>query len=110
MLFLYRPRETWMPFARPMSRSQQAAYNRQPQAKFASTRRVPATLPESPQRDTLTALRELGTLHASGELRDAEFELAKANVLVTTNHLRATTLMRALRAAWRTTRTPFGHC
>lgn len=81
MLFLYRPRETWMPFARPVSRTEQAAYNRQLQAKFASTRRVPATLPESPQRDTLTALRELGALHESGDLTDAEFDLAKAKVL-----------------------------
>ena len=81
MLFLYRPRQTWMPFARPMSGDQQAVYNRQLQAKFDSTRRVPATVPEPPPRDTLTALKELGALHTSGELTDAEFELAKAKVL-----------------------------
>jgi hypothetical protein len=80
MLFLYRPRETWMPFARPMSRTEQAAYNRQLQAKFASTRRVPAALPASPQRDTVTALKD-GALHQSGQLTDAEFELAKAKIL-----------------------------
>ncbi len=28
MLFLYRPRQTWMPFALPRNRTQQAAYNR----------------------------------------------------------------------------------
>ena len=61
MLFLYRPRQTWMPFARPMNRDEQATYNL--------------------QRDTLTALKELGALHASGGLTDAEFELAKAKVL-----------------------------
>ena len=81
MLFLYRPRETCMPFARPMSRTKQAAYNRQLQAKFASTRRVPVTLPAPPQRDTATALKELGALHQDGQLSDAEFELAKAKVL-----------------------------
>jgi len=81
MLFLYRPRETWMPFARPMSRTQQAAYNRQLQAKFASTRRVPAALPQPPQQDALTALKELGEMHESGQLTDAEFEEAKAKVL-----------------------------
>ena len=81
MLFLYRPRETWMPFARPMSGTQQAAYNRQLQAKFASTRPCPAALPEPPPHDTLTALKELGALHESGQLTDAEFEQAKAKVL-----------------------------
>ena len=45
MLFLYRPRETWMPFARPMSGTQQAAYNRSLQTKFESTRRVPKPVP-----------------------------------------------------------------
>ena len=32
MLFLYRPRQTRMPFARPQSRTQQATYNRRLQA------------------------------------------------------------------------------
>ena len=40
MLFLYRPRETWMPFALPRNRTEQAAYNRQLQQQFDSTRRV----------------------------------------------------------------------
>ena len=81
MLFLYRPRQTYMPFARSMSRSEQAAYNRQLQAKFASTRRVPVALPAPPQRDTVTALQELGALHQTGQLSDAEFEQAKAKIL-----------------------------
>ena len=80
MLFLYRPRETWMPFARPMSQTQQAAYNRQLQASFASTRRVPAALP-TPHDDTVTSLTELAELRQSGQLTDAEFGLAKARVL-----------------------------
>ena len=98
MLFLYRPRETWMPFARPMSGTQQAAYNRQLQAKFESTRRAPgraaAGLAQRPlgaapasarastgARDPVTALKELGALHQAGQLTDAEFEQAKAMVL-----------------------------
>jgi hypothetical protein len=82
MLFLYRPRETWMPFARSMGRTQQAAYNRQLQAEFESTRRVPAALP-APSRDTVAELQALGTLHESGQLTDGEFETAKAKVLAT---------------------------
>jgi hypothetical protein len=81
MLFLYRPRETWMPFARPMSGTQQAAYNRQLQAQFASTRRVPAALPPPRREDTVAALTQLAHLHESGRLTDAEFDLAKARVL-----------------------------
>ena len=81
MLFLYRPRQTWMPFARPTSRTEQAAYNRHLQTQFASTRRVPATLPAPAEPDTATALKDLGALHEAGQLTDAEFELAKAKVL-----------------------------
>jgi hypothetical protein len=80
MLFLYRPRETWMPFARPMSGSQQAAYNRQLQAQFASTRRVAPALP-APQRDVTGGLERLNALHSSGALTDAEYESAKARLL-----------------------------
>ena len=78
MLFLYRPRETWMPFALPRNRTQQAAYNRQLQANFASTRRVP---PPVPAADPLNDLQRLGELHQSGVLTDAEFESAKARLL-----------------------------
>jgi hypothetical protein len=83
MLFLYRPRETWMPFARPMSRTEQATYNRHLQDRFASTRRVPAALPApSPSPDdTVSTLTDLAALHESGRLTDAEFGLAKAKVL-----------------------------
>ena len=35
MLFLYRPRQTWMPFALPRGRTQQDVYNRQLQEGFA---------------------------------------------------------------------------
>jgi hypothetical protein len=85
MLFLYRPRQTWMPFRRPQAPSQQAAYNRQLQDRFDATRRVPPAPPSDepapPGGDALAALRELGALHASGALTDEEFALAKAKVL-----------------------------
>ena len=80
MLFLYRPRETWMPFASPRGRTQQAAYNRQLQDRFESTRRVAPAVPAT-ERDPLNDLRELGALHRSGVLNDAEFESAKARLL-----------------------------
>jgi hypothetical protein len=80
MLFLYRPRETWMPFAVPRNRTQQAAYNRQLQQQFASTRRVAPAVP-APEPDPLNQLKELGELHQSGVLTDAEFASAKAKLL-----------------------------
>ncbi len=45
MLFLYRPRQTWMPYGLPRNRTHQAAYNRQLQQKFDSTRRVAPPVP-----------------------------------------------------------------
>ena len=81
MLFLYRPRQTWMPFALPRSRSQQAAYNRQMQDRFATTRRVAPGAPAPSEPDPLTQLKELGELHRTGVLTDAEFEAAKAKLL-----------------------------
>ena len=80
MLFLYRPRQTWMPFASPRSRTQQAAYNRQLQQQFQSTRRVAPELPAA-ARDPLDDLQKLGELHRSGVLTDAEFESAKGRLL-----------------------------
>jgi len=83
MLFLYRPRETWMPFARPMSGTQQAAYNRSLQTKFESTRRVPTPVPAPApaQLDVVDALQRLAGLHQSGQLTDEEFFNAKQKVL-----------------------------
>ena len=83
MLFLYRPRQTWMPYSLPRNRSEQAQYNRQLQARFAASQRVPP--PPEPQRwspgDEVAALKELAQLHESGALSDAEFDAAKARVL-----------------------------
>jgi hypothetical protein len=76
MLFLLRPRQTWMPYALPRSREQQDAYNRQLRDAYASTHRVAPYV-----GDPLAAVRELVELHQSGVLTDAEFAAAKAKVL-----------------------------
>jgi hypothetical protein len=46
MLFLYRPRQTYMPYALPRARSQQGQYNRQLQQKFNSSLRVKPPAPK----------------------------------------------------------------
>jgi hypothetical protein len=81
MLFLYRPRETWMPFSLPRNRTDQAAYNRQMQQRFESTRRVAPAVPAPAGRDPIAEVKDLEALHASGALTDAEFERAKATLL-----------------------------
>jgi len=81
MLFLYRPRETRMPFPRPWSHTEQAAYNRQLQAKFESTRRVPPAVPARIERDVVGGLKDLDALHRSGALTDEEFATCKAQLL-----------------------------
>jgi Short C-terminal domain len=81
MLFLYRPRQTWMPFSMPRNRTEQAAYNRQLQQQFDSTRRVAPAVPTEAERDPIVDLKELAELHASGALSDAEFHTAKAKLL-----------------------------
>ena len=48
MLFLYRPRQTWMPYRRSARRTQQQRYNRQLQDRFDATRRVPAPVTAAP--------------------------------------------------------------
>jgi hypothetical protein len=80
VLFLYRPRQTWMPFSLPRNRTEQAAYNRQLQDRFASTCRVPPAVP-SATTGLVEALKELATLHQSGALTDAEFQAAKSKLL-----------------------------
>ena len=83
MLFLYRPRQTWMPYRVPRPPTQQEMYNRQLQDRFDATRRVPAPTigTPDPRPDTVTALKELAELRASGMIDDAEFAAAKAKVL-----------------------------
>ena len=84
MLFLLRPRQTWMPYTLPRSRTQQEAYNRQLREAYASTRRVAPPAPGSstpPPGDPIAHVKELAQLHQSGVLTDAEFAAAKAKVL-----------------------------
>jgi hypothetical protein len=101
MLFLYRPRQTWMPYRLPRERTQQNAYNGQLQEAYAATRRtapsvpaadsaapaVPAT-PATPgqARDPISDLKELARLHEAGHLSEAEFTAAKAKVLGAEEH------------------------
>jgi hypothetical protein len=81
-----------MPYRLPRERTQQDAYNRHLQESFAATRRVPQSAPTSdtpppaPDRDPIADLRELGQLHASGVLSDAEFAAAKTKVLGAETH------------------------
>ena len=90
MLFLYRPRQTWMPYRLPRERTRQNAYNRQLQEAYAATRRtepaVPAASPAAPARDPISDLKELARLHDAGHLSDAEFTAAKAKVLGADEH------------------------
>ena len=95
MLFLYRPRQTWMPYRLPRQRTDQAAYNRQLQEKFGATRRVqspvspanaastlaPGEAAAASAQDVAARLKELAQLHAGGALSDDEFAAAKARVL-----------------------------
>ena len=88
MLFMYRPRQTWMPYQLPRQRTQQAAYNRNLQDEFAATRRIPPSVPApganpapASGQDVTARLKELAQLHADGALSDSEFAAAKARVL-----------------------------
>jgi hypothetical protein len=83
MLFLYRPRQTWMPYSLPRNRTQQGNYNRHLQDQFEATHRVPPAVPApAPTGAPFVAeLRELGEMHRTGVLTDAEFEAAKAKLL-----------------------------
>lgn len=82
MLFLYRPRQTWMPYQLPRGRTDQGAYNRSVQDRFQATKQVPAPTPT----DASTAadrVEKLAELHAAGVLTDEEFAAAKARALST---------------------------
>ena len=83
MLFLYRPRQTWMPYRLPRNLAQQTEYNRHLQETYAATRRVTPPIPavDPSSRDPLAELKDLAQLHASGALNDEEFSIAKAKVL-----------------------------
>ena len=83
MLFLLRPRQTWIPYALPRSREQQDAYNRQLEDAYTSTRRVgsPPANAEPSASDPIHQLQDLARLRDSGALSEAEFTALKAKVL-----------------------------
>jgi Short C-terminal domain len=84
MLFLYRPRQTYMPFRRPRSRMEQDQYNLRMQQAFSVTHQVPPAAPTPAAAagdDPVARLRDLAQLHETGALTDAEFAAAKAKVL-----------------------------
>jgi hypothetical protein len=89
MLFLYRPRQTWMPYRVPRAPTQQRVYNRELQQRFDATRRAApptptaelAPDPATGSRASIDQLKELAALHDSGALTDAEFAAAKAKLL-----------------------------
>ena len=100
MLFLYRPRQTYMPYSLPRNRTDQAAYNRQLQAKFDSSRRVPPAPPAAAAPDPCRpAAPARGTAPVGGaDRRRVRGGPSQAHEEVTSNEARATTLGRALRA------------
>jgi len=80
VLFLLRPRQTYVPVALPRDPKQVAVRHEQNQKAYESTRRLPP--PQSVARpDVVTQLKELAALHASGAVSDEEFTVAKAKVL-----------------------------
>jgi hypothetical protein len=81
MLFLLRPRQTYMPYRRPRNRTRQGAYNRELQDRFNATRQVAAPAVTSGAPDPLDQVQSLAALHEAGTLTDEEFAAAKARVL-----------------------------
>jgi hypothetical protein len=83
MLFLYRPRQTYMPYSLPRNRTAQGAYNRDLQSRFDATRPTGGTAPALPTapRTTIDQVEALAALHDAGTLTDEEFATAKARLL-----------------------------
>ena len=85
MLFLYRPRQTSMPFRPPRTLTDQNEYNLRMQQGYSATHRVAPYAPAPPGaaavEDPVARLRELAQLHDAGALSDTEFAAAKAKVL-----------------------------
>jgi hypothetical protein len=84
MLFLLRPRQTYMPYALPRSQMPQEAYEQQLQEAYTSTRRVTPYEPNASPANTddlIANLKDLGDMHESGSLSDDEFAAAKSRLL-----------------------------
>jgi hypothetical protein len=82
VLFLLRPRQTWMPYALPRDPQQQAYRNEQYHQAYDATRRLPPAQP-SAAPDVITQLKDLAALRDSGTITDAEFADLKARILAT---------------------------
>jgi hypothetical protein len=86
VLFLLRPRQSYMPYALP--RTDQQTYNQQLQSAHGSTRRVAPSEPDPSEPaapDLVASLKDLAELHRSGALSDEEFAAAKAKLLTPTD-------------------------
>jgi hypothetical protein len=87
MLFLYRPRQTYMPYRRPRQLMAQDQYRMELQQQFTATHQVPQYAPaDAPPADAvaddpIARLKDLAALHESGDLSDDEFAAAKARLL-----------------------------
>jgi hypothetical protein len=80
MLFLLRPRQTYMPYALPRDPHQLAERNALRDEAYAATRRLPpAELSAAP--DVVTQLKDLAALHDSGKVSDDEFAALKAKLI-----------------------------
>lgn len=80
MLFLLRPRQTYLPYALPRDPQQLAERNQLHQQAYDSTRRLPPA-PPSGASDLVTQLRDLAALHDAGKVTDDEFATLKAKLL-----------------------------
>jgi hypothetical protein len=73
-----------MPYGPPRRVTDQDAYNRNMQDRFAATHRVASYAPQqppAPPADPIAQLKELAQLHADGRLTDEEFAAFKAKIL-----------------------------
>jgi len=70
-----------MPFALPRDMTTQAGYRQQLNDRSLNPAPYAPSTPPTAPPDTTARLRQLGELHQSGALTDAEFATAKAQVL-----------------------------
>ena len=81
MLFLYRPRQSYMPFSAPRNMMRQDDYRWRMQESFEATRRSAAPAPADAPRDAIARLKDAAALHDAGALSDEEFATVKAKLL-----------------------------
>ena len=81
MLFLYRPRQTWMPFRPPRPRTDQDGYNLRLQQAYSATHRVAPYTPATSDPATEDPVARRGARaphHHPGGVWDAELAAAFA--------------------------------